>query len=63
LKNPDSHPLSPLPARLHNTGDFTSQSQLPKAQTAHLEFAQVTARPSADQTPIAAPDPEFGLLE
>jgi hypothetical protein len=54
--------LLPLPASLDHTGDLAIQGELPEAQTADAELAQVSARPPAAPAAVAMPALELGRL-
>src|SRR5262249_55998791 len=47
------------PARLHDTRHLALERELPEAQTAHLELAQVAARPPPPLPSIPPPPPQL----
>src|SRR6266849_4404280 len=51
----------PLPASLQHAGDFAQQRQTAEADAAHLELAQVPARPAAYAAAVAHADLELRL--
>src|SRR5262245_57882 len=51
--------LDSSPARLGHPGEGSLQGQVPEADPADLELAQVAARPSAAPAPVVLPDHEF----
>src|SRR5690348_9488198 len=53
---------SPSPARLDDTRDIAAQGEVPETEPAHLELAQVRARPAAALAAVVLADLELVLL-
>src|SRR5579871_2440131 len=51
-------PVLSLPARLDHAGDFARQRQLPEADAAQIELAQIASRTAAAEAAVTMPDPD-----
>src|SRR5579872_1637551 len=51
-----------LPARLDDTRDFAGQSELPEADAAQIELAQIAARPAAAEAAVSLAAAQFRCL-